>query len=176
MFICKFHHSYSYAELILWIFLYYFKPWLSWLYSFIIAMLFRYQLCLQNLSLLWLYGASFFTLFEHWYQYLPWCFSRYSSTDTNIYLGASFSAVNGFNCQFANSLLMIVQQNKKERKKVREVGILKKDPETIREQIEKLEKMSKYLTAEVLGLWMDCCFTVIKSGCCSCLLDWDFTK
>jgi hypothetical protein len=34
-------------------------------------------------------------------------------------------------------------QNKKERKKVREVGILKKDPESIREQIEKLEKMSK---------------------------------
>ncbi|RRT36822.1 hypothetical protein B296_00058061, partial [Ensete ventricosum] len=33
--------------------------------------------------------------------------------------------------------------NKKERKKVREVGILKKDPEAIREQIEKLEKMSK---------------------------------
>lgn len=35
-------------------------------------------------------------------------------------------------------------QNKKERKKVREVGILKKDPETIREQIQKLEMMSKW--------------------------------
>ncbi|KAG6473408.1 hypothetical protein ZIOFF_067324 [Zingiber officinale] len=34
-------------------------------------------------------------------------------------------------------------QNKKERKKVREVGILKKDPEAIREQIEKMERMSK---------------------------------
>ncbi|EPS61582.1 hypothetical protein M569_13214, partial [Genlisea aurea] len=31
--------------------------------------------------------------------------------------------------------------NKKERKKVREVGILKKDPETLREQIQKLEAM-----------------------------------
>lgn len=35
-------------------------------------------------------------------------------------------------------------QNKKERKKVREVGILKKDPETLREQISKLEAMSKF--------------------------------
>lgn len=34
-------------------------------------------------------------------------------------------------------------QNKKERKKVREVGILKKDPESIKEQIDKLETMSK---------------------------------
>ncbi|XP_062187053.1 protein EARLY FLOWERING 5-like isoform X1 [Phragmites australis] len=34
-----------------------------------------------------------------------------------------------------------LKRNKKERKKVREVGILKKDPESIREQIEKLEKM-----------------------------------
>ncbi|XP_052183384.1 protein EARLY FLOWERING 5 isoform X1 [Diospyros lotus] len=34
-----------------------------------------------------------------------------------------------------------LKRNKKERKKVREVGILKKDPETLREQIEKLEKM-----------------------------------
>ncbi|XP_010272187.1 PREDICTED: formin-like protein 5 [Nelumbo nucifera] len=34
-----------------------------------------------------------------------------------------------------------LKRNKKERKKVREVGILKKDPETIREQIEKLEMM-----------------------------------
>ncbi|KAG2640613.1 protein EARLY FLOWERING 5-like isoform X1 [Panicum virgatum] len=34
-----------------------------------------------------------------------------------------------------------LKRNKKERKKVREVGILKKDPEAIREQIEKLEKM-----------------------------------
>ncbi|CAM8912688.1 unnamed protein product [Rhodiola kirilowii] len=32
-------------------------------------------------------------------------------------------------------------QNKKERKKAREVGILKKDPESLREQIEKLERM-----------------------------------
>ncbi|KAG9457415.1 hypothetical protein H6P81_001923 [Aristolochia fimbriata] len=34
-----------------------------------------------------------------------------------------------------------LKRNKKERKKVREVGILKKDPETLREQIEKLEMM-----------------------------------
>lgn len=34
-----------------------------------------------------------------------------------------------------------INRNKKERKKVREVGILKKDPETLKEQIEKLEKM-----------------------------------
>ncbi|RZS06827.1 hypothetical protein BHM03_00037547 [Ensete ventricosum] len=40
-------------------------------------------------------------------------------------------------------LIQLLSQNKKERKKVREVGILKKDPEAIREQIEKLEKMSK---------------------------------
>ncbi|KAG9439886.1 hypothetical protein H6P81_020051 [Aristolochia fimbriata] len=33
-------------------------------------------------------------------------------------------------------------ENKKERKKVREVGILKKDPETLRKQSEKLEMMS----------------------------------
>jgi hypothetical protein len=34
------------------------------------------------------------------------------------------------------------EQNKKERKKVREVGILKKDPDAIKEQIQKLEIMS----------------------------------
>uniref|UniRef100_A0A5B7AF66 Wbp11/ELF5/Saf1 N-terminal domain-containing protein n=1 Tax=Davidia involucrata TaxID=16924 RepID=A0A5B7AF66_DAVIN len=34
-----------------------------------------------------------------------------------------------------------LKRNKKERKKVREVGILKKDPETLKEQIEKLEMM-----------------------------------
>ncbi|KAG6635342.1 hypothetical protein I3843_11G035700 [Carya illinoinensis] len=34
-----------------------------------------------------------------------------------------------------------LKRNKKERKKVREVGLLKKDPETLREQIEKLEMM-----------------------------------
>lgn len=34
-----------------------------------------------------------------------------------------------------------IKRNKKERKKVREVGILKKDPESIKEQIEKLEVM-----------------------------------
>ncbi|XP_022768160.1 formin-like protein 5 [Durio zibethinus] len=34
-----------------------------------------------------------------------------------------------------------LKRNKKERKKVREVGILKKDPQTIMEQIEKLEMM-----------------------------------
>ncbi|XP_068636838.1 protein EARLY FLOWERING 5-like [Aristolochia californica] len=34
-----------------------------------------------------------------------------------------------------------LKRNKKERKKVREVGILKKDPETLREQIGKLETM-----------------------------------
>lgn len=42
-------------------------------------------------------------------------------------------------------LLCVVcfDQNKKERKKVREVGILKKDPDQIRDQIQKLEMMSK---------------------------------
>ncbi|XP_072956359.1 protein EARLY FLOWERING 5-like [Typha angustifolia] len=34
-----------------------------------------------------------------------------------------------------------LKRNKKERKKVREVGILKKDPEAIKDQIEKLERM-----------------------------------
>ncbi|KAM0979705.1 hypothetical protein ACFX13_015798 [Malus domestica] len=34
-----------------------------------------------------------------------------------------------------------LKRNKKERKKVREVGILKKDPETPKEQIDKLEMM-----------------------------------
>lgn len=34
-----------------------------------------------------------------------------------------------------------LKRNKKERKKVREVGILKKDPETLKEQIDKLEVM-----------------------------------
>ncbi|KAJ3670153.1 hypothetical protein LUZ60_010477 [Juncus effusus] len=34
-----------------------------------------------------------------------------------------------------------IKRNKKERKKVRDVGILKKDPESIKEQIDKLEKM-----------------------------------
>ncbi|KAJ4973479.1 hypothetical protein NE237_006653 [Protea cynaroides] len=34
-----------------------------------------------------------------------------------------------------------LKRNKKERKKVREVGILKKDPDTIKEQIDKLEMM-----------------------------------
>lgn len=38
---------------------------------------------------------------------------------------------------------MCAYQNKKERKKVREVGILKKDPDAIKEQIQKLEMMSK---------------------------------
>ncbi|CAI9754614.1 unnamed protein product [Fraxinus pennsylvanica] len=34
-----------------------------------------------------------------------------------------------------------LKRNKKERKKVREVGILKKDPETLKDQIQKLEAM-----------------------------------
>ncbi|PWA39449.1 hypothetical protein CTI12_AA571870 [Artemisia annua] len=34
-----------------------------------------------------------------------------------------------------------LKRNKKERKKVREVGILKKDPETLKDQIGKLEAM-----------------------------------
>lgn len=42
-------------------------------------------------------------------------------------------------------LLMPLLQNKKERKKVREVGILKKDPDTLKDQINKLESMSKSL-------------------------------
>lgn len=43
----------------------------------------------------------------------------------------------------------VTVQNKKERKKVREVGILKKDPDTLKDQIQKLEAMSKFL--KVLG-------------------------
>lgn len=39
----------------------------------------------------------------------------------------------------------MLPQNKKERKKVREVGILKKDPEQLKDQIDKLEVMSKLL-------------------------------
>lgn len=45
----------------------------------------------------------------------------------------------GLHCKFP---LCGVFQNKKERKKVREVGILKKDPDAIKEQIKKLEIMS----------------------------------
>lgn len=48
-------------------------------------------------------------------------------------------------------------QNKKERKKVREVGILKKDPDAIKEQIRKLEMMSAWAFSFL-------CFTYI--GCC----------
>lgn len=38
-----------------------------------------------------------------------------------------------------------IGQNKKERKKVREVGLLKKDPDQIKDQIQKLETMSKFI-------------------------------
>jgi hypothetical protein len=38
-------------------------------------------------------------------------------------------------------------QNKKERKKVRDVGILKKDPDQLKKQIENLEMMSKLHSA-----------------------------
>nr|XP_028948405.1 protein EARLY FLOWERING 5-like isoform X2 [Malus domestica] len=41
-----------------------------------------------------------------------------------------------------------LKRNKKERKKVRKVGILKKDPETLKEQIDKLELMTR-----------SCCFS-----------------
>ncbi|XP_042466058.1 uncharacterized protein LOC122048572 [Zingiber officinale] len=44
--------------------------------------------------------------------------------------------------QRAKKVVRSAFENKKERKKVHEVDILKKDPETIREQIEKLERMS----------------------------------
>lgn len=40
-----------------------------------------------------------------------------------------------------------LKQNKKERQKVREVGILKKDPEQIKEQIRKLDMSSKLCTS-----------------------------
>ncbi|KAG9129472.1 hypothetical protein Leryth_013064 [Lithospermum erythrorhizon] len=36
-----------------------------------------------------------------------------------------------------------LKRNKKERKKVREVGILKKDPDQLKDQIQKLDVMSK---------------------------------
>lgn len=42
-------------------------------------------------------------------------------------------------------LYLFLSQNKKERKKVRDVGILKKDPEQLKDQIQKLEVMSKLL-------------------------------
>ncbi|VAH30313.1 unnamed protein product [Triticum turgidum subsp. durum] len=41
------------------------------------------------------------------------------------------------------AFFLVCYQNKKERKKVREVGILKKDPDAIKDQIEKLEKMKE---------------------------------
>ncbi|KAG6487505.1 hypothetical protein ZIOFF_056091 [Zingiber officinale] len=44
-----------------------------------------------------------------------------------------------------------LRKNKKERKKVREVGILKKNPEAIREKIEKMERMSKYSYSPLLS-------------------------
>jgi hypothetical protein len=50
-----------------------------------------------------------------------------------------------------------LKRNKKERKKVREVGILKKDPDAIKEQIRKLEMMSAWAFSFL-------CFTHI--GCC----------
>lgn len=53
-----------------------------------------------------------------------------------IHAGSTFC---GLHCKFP---LCGVFQNKKERKKVREVGILKKDPDAIKEQIKKLEIMS----------------------------------
>lgn len=48
-------------------------------------------------------------------------------------------------CNAFNFVLVSLLQNKKERKKVREVGILKKDPDTLKDQIQKLEAMSKSL-------------------------------
>lgn len=57
----------------------------------------------------------------------------------------------------------MLPQNKKERKKVREVGILKKDPEQLKDQIDKLEVMSKLLhilQVIVLHLFINLC----KSG------------
>ncbi|KAH6763005.1 protein arginine methyltransferase 10 [Perilla frutescens var. hirtella] len=59
-----------------------------------------------------------------------------------------------------------LKRNKKERKKVREVGILKNDPDTLKDQIQKLESMMTYfkkndervvlevrMGSEILAIW-----------------------
>lgn len=56
----------------------------------------------------------------------------------------------------------VLVQNKKERKKVREVGILKKDPESLKDQIQKLETMSKSLMYKTLHFF-------VFGFCCLCL-------
>jgi len=73
-------------------------------------------------------------------------------------------------CLIVNKILF---QNKKERKKVREVGILKKDPETIREQIEKLEMMSKLFT--VSTIIVHCCL-YLKYGWILDFLVWNLLE
>ena len=44
---------------------------------------------------------------------------------------------------YTSTFFFFGEQNKKERKKVREVGILKKDPDQLKKQIDNLEMMSK---------------------------------
>jgi hypothetical protein len=49
-----------------------------------------------------------------------------------------------------------LKRNKKERKKVREVGILKKDPDAIKEQIRKLEMMSAWAFSFLCFMYIGC--------------------
>ena len=54
-----------------------------------------------------------------------------------------FGELSSWSGSVSTFLFCFVEQNKKERKKVREVGILKKDPDQLKKQIENLEMMSK---------------------------------
>jgi hypothetical protein len=47
-----------------------------------------------------------------------------------------------------------IKRNKKERQKVREVGILKKDPEQIKDQIRKLDMSSKFYSTSSNNLYL----------------------
>ena len=68
---------------------------------------------------------------------------KYAFTIRGLYSCASFILIVVI---MQLSSIYIYTQNKQERKKVREVGILKKDPETLMDQISKLEAMSKSFT------------------------------
>ncbi|KAG6488693.1 hypothetical protein ZIOFF_049942 [Zingiber officinale] len=59
-----------------------------------------------------------------------------------IMTGFEIELLLSFTYEAVGLLMSSFPWNKKERKKVHEVDILKKDPEAIREQIEKLERMS----------------------------------
>jgi hypothetical protein len=55
-----------------------------------------------------------------------------------------------------------LKRNKKERKKVREVGILKKDPDAIKEQIRKLEMMSAWAFSFLCFTYIGCCIVCVS--------------